>query len=149
MDTATAAKTAVYILLFSGLWWSGNWFCRWFLDLSGSPKPDGEESNPGLGDNPVDEVTLRGGRYIGVLERILIMIGIAAQRWELIAGVIALKTVARYKELDKQINAEYFLIGSLASILWAIVITFVAIMYDSYFGFDLIAWLQGVSGRGT
>lgn len=30
------------------------------------------------------------------------------------------KTVARYPEFDKQINAEYFLVGSLASLFRAV-----------------------------
>lgn len=82
--------------------------------------------------------TLRAGRLIGSLERTLIMIGIITTRWEVIAGVVALKSVGRYRELEQQIQAEYFLIGSLASILWAVVITFLLIAYDGHLGFRLL-----------
>ena len=43
---------------------------------------------------------------IGSIERILIMIGLIAQSWEVMVAVIALKTVARYRELDEKIEAE-------------------------------------------
>ena len=33
------------------------------------------------------------------------------------------ETVARFKELDERLHAEYFLVGSLFSILWAVGVT--------------------------
>lgn len=78
------------------------------------------------------------GRYIGLLERLLIVVGILRGGWEVMAAVIALKTVARYKDLDDQIMAEYFLVGSLASILWAIIIAYLFSLYDATFGFHLL-----------
>ena len=115
------ALAAGYLAIPILLWWPGNWICRAMIGASRTPQPQSEPD-----DNPVDDVTLRGGRYIGMLERSLIFIGIVSQHWELVAGVVALKSVARYKELDRQINAEYFLIGSLTSILWAILVAFAA-----------------------
>lgn len=72
------------------------------------------------------------GRVIGVLERLIIGLGILLKSWELVVGVVALKSIARYKELDKQINAEYFLAGSMISILWAFVATFGLIILGNY-----------------
>ena len=69
------------------------------------------------------------------------VIGIASGRWEVIAGVVALKSVGRYKELEQQLNAEYFLVGSLASILWAIVIGLLTVVYDERYGLHLLRWL--------
>lgn len=69
------------------------------------------------------EVTLapfKNGKMIGSLERLLILIAIIIQEWSLIGIVVALKTIARYKELDDQDKSEYFLIGSLFSLLWAV-----------------------------
>lgn len=69
------------------------------------------------------EVTLapfKNGKMIGNLERLLILIAIIIQEWSLIGIVVALKTIARYKELDDQDKSEYFLIGSLFSLLWAV-----------------------------
>jgi len=87
---------------------------------------------------------MKAGRVIGSLERILIVIGVLTVRWEVLAGVVALKTVARYKELDTQLNAEYFLIGSLASILWAILVAALFLYFDAQFGFDLVANIRAV-----
>jgi hypothetical protein len=110
----------------------GNFACRVALTRSGvRPKPLTKDASSRPGD------TLQAGRMIGSIERILIMIGLVARSWEVLVAVIALKTVARYKELDEQIEAEYFLIGSLVSILWAVLVTLAAISMDKSFGFDL------------
>ena len=83
-------------------------------------------------------MSFRAGRVIGVLERLLIFLGLIASSWEILAGVVALKTVARYKELDEQNRAEYFMVGSLASILWAVVITVAFAAYDHALGFGIL-----------
>lgn len=90
------------------------------------------------------EKTAARGRYIGDIERVLIAIGLLAGSWQLIASVIALKAVARFKELDQQLQAEYFLVGSLASILWAIIISLVAVWYDQTYGFHLVAAIKAL-----
>jgi hypothetical protein len=59
---------------------------------------------------------------------------------------VALKTVARYSKLDDQDKAEYFLIGSLASILWAVIVTGFAVIYDRYLGFRVLSALAGLFG---
>lgn len=61
------------------------------------------------------------GRYIGYLERSLYMILIAADAFEGIAFIIAIKAVARYKKFDDKNFAEYHLIGSLLSIVIGII----------------------------
>ena len=58
--------------------------------------------------------------------------------------VIALKTVARYSKLDEQNRAEYFLIGSLASILWAVLATVATVLFDQRFGFRMLGGLTGL-----
>jgi hypothetical protein len=80
----------------------------------------------------------------GALERLLIFMGLTASCWEILAGVVALKTVARYSKLDEQNKAEYFLIGSLASILWAVVITAATAIYDRNWGFGLLPMLKNL-----
>lgn len=87
----------------------------------------------------------RAGRIIGLLERSLILAGLLMKSWEVITAVIALKTVARYKELDHQITAEYFLIGSLASILWALAVAGVVSWYDNALGFHLFSHMPPAS----
>ena len=63
--------------------------------------------------------------------------------------MIALKSVARFKDLDDQRFAEYFLVGSLFSVLWAIVITSGWMAYDYRYGIDIrsnVAKMLGASG---
>lgn len=127
-------QVAAYFVLAVLLTFGGNFVCKWVLRLSETTAP------PETGE----KITLRAGRVIGVLERILIFAGLTVSSWEILAGVIALKTVARYSKLDEQNRAEYFLIGSLASILWAVLITVTAVLFDSRLGFGVLAGLTGL-----
>ncbi len=126
-----------YALLALLLTFGGNLACKWVLRLSATkiPAETGET------------ITLRAGRVIGVLERLLIFVGLTASSWEILAGVVALKTVARYSKLDEQNKAEYFLIGSLASILWAVVMTALVAVYDREWGFGLLAGFKELFER--
>lgn len=112
----------------------GNMFCRKIFKWSKITKISGIEAAQAQQDIVEDP---RAGRLIGHFERILIFIGIILRSWEILVAVVALKTVARYKELDTQINAEYFLIGSMASILVAVLMALALMGYDHYLGFDL------------
>ena len=54
-------------------------------------------------------------------------------------------TVGRaFKELEEKLNAEYFLVGSLFSVLWAVAVTFAWRAYDARWGLDLAAGLPGL-----
>jgi len=120
---------ALHLALYCGLalfllTWGGNQFCRYvflFTGLSVAVSPDPNEP-------------AKAGRIIGSLERLIIAIGLVAGSWEVIAAVIALKTVARFQELDDKKFAEYFLIGSLCSLFWATLITGSWIAYDELVG---------------
>ena len=74
---------------------------------------------------PTTPGVLRGGTWIGVLERLLITGGILVGSPEVIAVVIAVKGLGRYPELretDQELRggvAERFIIGTLTSFLWA------------------------------
>lgn len=64
---------------------------------------------------------LRGGFWIGLLERAAVAGCVLAGRPELLALVIALKGLGRYPELKAHEGAaERFLVGTFASILWAV-----------------------------
>lgn len=110
----------------------GNIVCRFALKFSGVR----------LKSNDKNDSSAKAGRTIGSIERCLIVIGLIARSWEVLIAVIALKTVARYQELDKKIEAEYFLIGSLASILWAVIVTLALMALDATIGFKLVSALQ-------
>ncbi|MFZ4896069.1 hypothetical protein ACL9RL_16615 [Plantibacter sp. Mn2098] len=62
---------------------------------------------------------LRGGTTIGVLERIAVVAALFAGYPEAIAVLVAIKGVGRFTELDSAEARERFIIGSLASLLWA------------------------------
>jgi hypothetical protein len=75
-------------------------------------------------DEPSLETALRGGAWIGYLERAAISATLLAGWPEGIALVLALKGVGRYPELKEpspsSTNApEAFIIGTLVSVLWA------------------------------
>ncbi len=60
------------------------------------------------------------GAVIGSMERLLIMICLVTNNFGTIGFVLAAKSVARFKNLDKQKFGEYFIIGTLFSILYTI-----------------------------
>lgn len=64
---------------------------------------------------------LRGGAWIGVLERIAVFATIVAGWPEGLAVVLGVKSLARYPELRGTTPglAERFIIGTFASVLWA------------------------------
>lgn len=62
---------------------------------------------------------LRGGAWIGYLERLAVAVTILAGWPEGIALVLAVKGVGRYAELREPNAPEAFIIGTLTSLLWA------------------------------
>lgn len=72
---------------------------------------------------PVDALppgVLRGGLVIGVLERLAVTVAILGGQPVAIAYVVAVKALGRYAELKESPAAsERFIIGTLASMLWA------------------------------
>lgn len=71
----------------------------------------------------VDDREYNAGRVIGILERWLIyLVMVVAQNYNVIALVLAAKGFARFRQLDQREFAEYVLIGTLASILFTVLI---------------------------
>ncbi len=62
---------------------------------------------------------LRGGITIGFLERLAAALSIIAGYPEAVAIVVALKGVGRFTELATPAARERFIVGTLASLLWA------------------------------
>jgi len=64
---------------------------------------------------------LRGGAWIGALERLAVFAGLAAGFPEGVAVVLALKSVGRFPELrgGPGGTTERFIIGTFTSVLWA------------------------------
>ncbi|MEJ0024543.1 MAG: hypothetical protein WDN01_00835 [Rhizomicrobium sp.] len=130
-----ALQILIYLFAVPLLWQTGNEVVRVLLVWSGVPKTPKKAHPP----TSLPSVSPRAGRYIGLLERSLIVAGLLMNSWDIVTAVIALKTVARYKELDEQLSAEYFLIGSLTSILWAVFIAISLAKYDGTIGLHLIS----------
>jgi hypothetical protein len=68
----------------------------------------------------------RVGEAIGILERLLVVTFLLARAEAAIGLVIAAKTLARFRQLDDRDFAEYYLLGTLASVAVAAISAFVA-----------------------
>lgn len=68
---------------------------------------------------PLDPVTARMGRTIGLLERALMLLLVSLGQWGAVGLVVAAKSVARFEALKERHFAEYYLIGTLTSLLIA------------------------------
>ncbi|UOY02176.1 hypothetical protein [Blastococcus sp. PRF04-17] len=73
----------------------------------------------GVAGGPQDPAILRGGAWIGVLERAAIAVAMLAGSAEALAVVVAIKGLGRFAELRAPAAAERFIVGTLASGLWA------------------------------
>ena len=73
----------------------------------------------GVGGGPQDPEILRGGAWIGVLERAAVAATLLAGSAEGLVVLAAVKGLGRYAELRVAAAAERFIIGTLASALWA------------------------------
>jgi hypothetical protein len=70
---------------------------------------------------PAPTQVARVGATIGILERILIVVFVLTGTEAAIGFVVAAKTLARFRLLDDRDFAEYYLLGTLASVAVAIV----------------------------
>jgi hypothetical protein len=76
-------------------------------------EPDGDD---------VERTLMRGGTVIGYLERLAVVIAIIAGYPEAIAVVVAVKGIGRFSELATAEARERFIVGTLASLLWACIV---------------------------
>lgn len=88
----------------------------------------GGDPAPDVSDGPDGErarAALRGGTWIGVLERLAVTGTVLVGVNEGVALVVAVKGLGRYPELRENPGAsERFVIGTLTSLLWASVVGF-------------------------
>ena len=73
-------------------------------------------------DDDAPKTLMRGGTTIGYLERVAVTLAIIAGFPEAIAVVVAVKGIGRFSELGEPEARERFIIGTLASLVWACVI---------------------------
>lgn len=103
---ADVTTGAVYLAAFVFAHDGGNAIVRGVL-------PDPDPQPPGEDD-------LEAGSLIGSLERWLVLFLGVAGLWGAVGLVVAAKSIARFEELKQQAFAEYFLVGTLTSVLVAI-----------------------------
>jgi hypothetical protein len=72
------------------------------------------------GDRPAFASPARIGATIGILERLLIVTFVLTNATAAIGFVVGAKTLARFKQLDDRDFAEYYLLGTLASVAVAL-----------------------------
>ncbi len=82
--------------------------------------PVGEQ--PGPGGVVVSGDELARGRIIGILERAIVLTLLLWNQFGAIGLVLAAKALARFRGLDDRDFAEYFLAGTLASLLFALAV---------------------------
>lgn len=93
--------------------------------LAGMPLASGVLRRAGAAEvNVGGDAVLRGGRWIGILERTAVTGTLLAGYPAGIAVVVAIKGLGRYPELagamaGRGAAAERFIIGTLTSLLWA------------------------------
>jgi hypothetical protein len=87
-----------------------------------------DPSAVGVAGGPQDPEILRGGAWIGVLERAIVAASLLAASAEGLVVLAAVKGLGRYAELRKPAAAERFILGTLASGLWAAACVGVALL---------------------
>lgn len=65
---------------------------------------------------------VKAGRWIGILERILIVIFLNMNQIASIGFIIAVKSLARFKMLESKTFSEYYLLGTLLSVGYTLIV---------------------------
>ena len=122
-DGASAGRALLVILVLTSLVIVNVRAGSLFVDiLVRAPRSAGDETRP------ADAPTEAGiGSTIGIIERLLISALVLAGGLVAIGLVVAAKTLARFKQLDDRYFAEYYLLGTLASVTFAVVTSLVAV----------------------
>ena len=115
----------ITVLGFAAATVGGNPFTRRALDIAAGNRVR-ETEDGGIvilaahdADPAHARTLMRGGTVIGYLERICTVVAIAVGFPEAIAAIIAVKGIGRFPELAEAEARERFIIGTLASLLWA------------------------------
>lgn len=73
-----------------------------------------------------EQTPLRGGRVIGYLERVAVTATVLTGWPEGLAVILAVKSVARFPDLRAPHASEQFIMGTFASVLWALAMAGIA-----------------------
>lgn len=123
------AMLAVGVVLFVAE--SANLVVRAALDREGTWRPadqGGALRGGQLRQQQLNANGFKGGRLIGPLERMLVVVLTLASAYSLLAAMLAAKGIVRFPEISKDgetgARAEYFLVGSLVSWVVALAAAF-------------------------
>ena len=114
---STLVVVGALLLSVVGGWWVVPWLLRTAsrspdAGTVSDPAPDGAETDPAG--------ALRGGTWIGALERAAVTGALLAGYPAGIAFVVAVKGLGRYPELrEHPESSERFVIGTLGSLVWS------------------------------
>jgi len=101
---------------------AGSPLVAYVLSLASYPAPRGSHGGILVTDDdsplPQREI-LRGGTTIGYLERFAFISSLMVGQPGAVAVIIAIKGLGRYAELENAAARERFIIGTLASLVWA------------------------------
>jgi len=112
LDTARAlAMGAIVLGAFAFNWSGGAVIVSAILTRLSPTIEDDEDESSGVAGS---------GLVIGVLERTLTLVLILAGQWAAIMLLLTAKSIARFEELKHRRFAEYYLVGTLTSLLIAI-----------------------------
>ncbi len=134
---------ALVVVLALGLSTGGGWaFTRLVLHLASrssdahsttsAEHPAGAPGDPAAApvddgpQGPAARAALRGGTWIGLLERLATTGALLLGEPSAVAIVVAVKGLGRYPELrEHPVASERFVVGTLASLTWAAAVGFV------------------------
>lgn len=117
---ADAYRVLTYIVMGLAVMKPANVFIRRMLVTE---KPD---ADPGSGERR------RAGKYIGGLERLLTVALLALGQYGSIAIVFTAKSIARFRQLDDREFAEYYIFGTLLSIVTAVGVFMIMKLFGAY-----------------
>lgn len=113
---ATLATLAAYVAAYGLVIGAGQDLVRAVLEATRAIPAAAAERETLLGADPPM------GRAIGVLERLIIVTFVLVGAWAGIGMIVAAKSIARFRELEQRAFAEYYLVGTLASVLVALAV---------------------------
>lgn len=72
--------------------------------------------------SPGDAHGLRGGLWIGLLERFAATGAVLMGEYTILAAIVAIKGLGRFRELSTPAASERFVVGTLASLTWSVLL---------------------------
>lgn len=106
------------------------WALKWIAVILFAAKPGNivfkklfSIYRPDAAEDDTENERMSAGGVIGILERILALICIVQQAYACIGLILTAKSIARYDKISKNPRfAEYYLIGTLSSLLYTIAV---------------------------